>query len=143
MTSTLKTNTIEPEGATTNLAIGKSGQDIVVAGNDFRANTFKDAGGGAKYSAFTTAGSATWTCPTGVTSIEVLTVAGGGGGGGYYYAGGGGAGGIVHDSTYAVTAGVVYDITVGTGGTAGTGGGGRGWFRIRFRFLMSMRREVV
>jgi hypothetical protein len=66
--------------------------------------------------AFTTAGSHTWTCPAGVTSVEVLTVAGGGSGGGKYYAGGGGAGGVVHATDYAVTPGVVYDITVGAGG---------------------------
>jgi hypothetical protein len=69
--------------------------------------------------AFTSTGSDTWTCPSGVTEIEVLTVAGGGGGGGYYYGGGGGSGGIVHDSTYAVTAGVVYDLSVGAGGAGG------------------------
>jgi hypothetical protein len=45
-------------------------------------------------------GSATWECPTGVTSIEYLIVAGGGGGGtgnalgGDRSAGGGGAGGF-------------------------------------------------
>jgi hypothetical protein len=66
--------------------------------------------------AFTSTGSHTWTCPAGVTSVEVLTVAGGGSGGGKYYAGGGGAGGVVHATDYAVTPGVVYDITVGAGG---------------------------
>ena len=66
--------------------------------------------------AFTTTGSHTWTCPAGVTSVEVLVVGGGGSGGGKYYAGGGGAGGVVHATDYAVTPGVVYDITVGAGG---------------------------
>ena len=47
MTSTLKINTIEPEGATTNLAIGESGQNVIVAGNDIRANVLQDAGGNA------------------------------------------------------------------------------------------------
>ena len=47
MTSTLKINTIEPEGATTNLAIGESGQDVIVTGNDIRANVLQDAGGNA------------------------------------------------------------------------------------------------
>ena len=47
MTSTLKINTIEPEGATTNLAIGESGQDVILPGNDIRANVLQDAGGNA------------------------------------------------------------------------------------------------
>ena len=71
--------------------------------------------------AFTSTGANTWTCPAGITSVEILTVAGGGGGG-TGDAGGGGAGGVVHHSSYAVTAGVVYDITVGAGGATGTTG---------------------
>jgi Concanavalin A-like lectin/glucanases superfamily len=63
-----------------------------------------------------------WTCPTGVTSIEVLVVAGGGGGGSTYHAGGGGAGGLIYRSVYPVTPGTVYSITVGTGGAGGTSG---------------------
>lgn len=61
----------------------------------------------------------TWTCPTGVTSIEVLVVAGGGGGGAYC-GGGGGGGGLIYNSAYPVTPGTVYTVTVGAGG-AGTG----------------------
>ncbi len=63
---------------------------------------------------------ATWTCPTNVTSAEVLIVAGGGGGGGYYYAGGGGAGGVVHDEDYTTVPAVVYDIAIGRGGDEGS-----------------------
>jgi hypothetical protein len=69
--------------------------------------------------AFTSTGASTWTCPSNTSEAEVLVVAGGGGGGGRYYGGGGGAGGIVHDADYAVVAGTVYDITVGTGGSGG------------------------
>jgi len=47
MTSTLKTNAIEPEGATTNLVIGESGQNTVIGNNDIRANVLQDAGGNA------------------------------------------------------------------------------------------------
>jgi hypothetical protein len=44
--TTLKTNAIEPEGATTNLAVGMTGQNVVVGGSGgIKANTFKDAGG--------------------------------------------------------------------------------------------------
>ena len=38
---------------------------------------------------FTSTGSTTWTCPTGITSVEVLVVAGGGAGGTSNSSGGG------------------------------------------------------
>jgi hypothetical protein len=63
-----------------------------------------------------------WTCPTGVTSIEVLVVAGGGGGGSTYHAGGGGAGGLIYNSAYTVVPGTVYTVTVGAGGAGGAVG---------------------
>ena len=47
MTSTLKINTIEPEGATTTLTVGEAGQDTVIAGAGLKANVLKDAGGNA------------------------------------------------------------------------------------------------
>jgi len=49
MTSTLKTNAIEPEGGTTNLVIGESGQNTVISNNDIRANVLQDAGGNAVF----------------------------------------------------------------------------------------------
>ena len=85
------------------------------------ADSFEGSSGNAPViDAFTSTGSDTWTCPTGVTSVELLVVAGGGGGGGKYYAGGGGAGGVVHDTAYTVVPGVVYDLTVGTKGDGGS-----------------------
>jgi len=49
----------------------------------------------ASQQAYTTAGTYSWTCPEGVTSVSVVCVGGGGGGnaaleseGNYYYAGG-------------------------------------------------------
>lgn len=65
-----------------------------------------------------------WTCPAGVTEIELLVVAGGGGGSGDI-GGGGGAGGLIYDSVYPVTPGTVYNITVGQGGAASDGTGNR------------------
>jgi hypothetical protein len=62
-----------------------------------------------------------WTCPTGVTSIEVLVVAGGGSGGGGY-GGGGGAGGVVYNSSFFVTPSSSYTVTVGSGGAGPAGG---------------------
>ena len=47
MTSTLKIDTIEPEGATTTLTVGESGQNTVIAGAGIKANVMKDAGGNA------------------------------------------------------------------------------------------------
>ena len=43
----LYVDTIEPEGATTNLTIGEAGQDVILPGNDIRANVLQDAGGNA------------------------------------------------------------------------------------------------
>jgi len=63
--------------------------------------------------------STSWTCPTGVTNIEVLVVAGGGAGGGYH-GGGGGAGGVIYNSAFPVTPSTSYTVTVGQGGTAAT-----------------------
>ena len=82
--------------------------------------SFEDSIGPWNVTAFTSTGANTWTCPVGVTSVEVLVVAGGGGGGSGS-AGGGGAGGLVNHKTYTTVPGVEYDITVGAGGTGGTG----------------------
>ena len=79
------------------------------------------SGGTSAIAAFTPTGAGTWTCPAGITSAEILVVAGGGVGGNNH-GGGGGAGGIVHHPTYPVTAGVVYDLTVGAGYSANRGG---------------------
>ena len=61
----------------------------------------------------------TFTPPVGVTSIEVLVVGGGGGGGGRFVGGGGGAGGLRTNSSFAVSPGTSYAITVGAGGAGG------------------------
>ena len=60
----------------------------------------------------------TWTCPAGVTSIEVLVVAGGGAGNGGT---GGGAGGLIYNPAYSVVAGTQYTVTVGAGGSSSAG----------------------
>ena len=70
-------------------------------------------------------GSGTWSVPSGVTSAEILIVAGGASGsrspnvGG----GGGGAGGIVHRSSYTFTS---SDISSGIAYSVGAGGDGIG-----------------
>lgn len=74
---------------------------------------------------FTNVGTTTWTCPAGVTNVEVLVVAGGGAGGNTQSnsgaaAGGGGAGGLIYNSAYSVTPGTTYTVTVGAGGPTNT-----------------------
>lgn len=68
---------------------------------------------------FSTVGSTTWTCPAGVTSVEVLVVAGGGGGANDC-GGGGGAGGLIYNANYTVAPTTVYTVVVGNYGAAGT-----------------------
>lgn len=74
---------------------------------------------------YTAVGTTNWTCPTGVTSVEVLVVGGGGAGGGSTVSlqcgGGGGAGGVRYNASYPVSAGTSYTVTVGAGGTGSTG----------------------
>ena len=62
-----------------------------------------------------TVSNTSWTCPTGVTSIELLVVAGGGQGGSSH-GGGGGGGGVIYNSAFPVTPGTAYTVTVGAGG---------------------------
>lgn len=68
----------------------------------------------------------TWTCPTGVTSVEYLIIAGGASGGkgqsSWGQGGGGGAGGMLR-GTYTTTPGTTYNVTIGGGGAAPTSGG--------------------
>ena len=77
---------------------------------------FTPSGGSDTQTGFTADG--TWTVPASVTATEVLLVAGGGPGGKGGSPGGGGGGGILHHSALAVTAGDVWTIDVGAGGTA-------------------------
>ena len=68
---------------------------------------------------FTATGTATWTVPQGVTSVDYLVVGGGGSGTrGYcnYLWGHGGGGGGVSTGSLSVTGGTAYTVTVGAGG---------------------------
>ena len=78
-----------------------------------------------------TVGSWKWTCPPGVSYIELELIGGGGGGAGSSGSGsggGGGGGGAYLYANVAVTPGTNYALTIGAGGagttssTAGTGG---------------------
>lgn len=86
--------------------------------------------------------STTWTCPAGVTSVQVECWAGGAGGGCVYgavsfgnSANAGGGGAYSKLNTYSVTPGNNYTVTVGTGGAGGDAAGavngqpgGDSWF---------------
>ena len=69
--------------------------------------------------AFTTSGTHTWTCPSGVSAISIVAIGGGGKGGG----GGGGGAGLGYKNNYAVTAGQDYTVVVGGPGSNNTHGG--------------------
>lgn len=74
---------------------------------------------------YSTAGTYTWTCPPGTTSIQVDAWGGGGAGGGtgatggtIRTGGGGGGGAYTKNASVSVTPGTSYTIVVGAGGTA-------------------------
>jgi hypothetical protein len=69
---------------------------------------------------YTSTGSGTFSVPSGVTSVDVLVVAGGGGGGNGNGHGGGGAGGLIYRPSFPVTPGGSVSYTVGSGGTSGS-----------------------
>jgi MSHA biogenesis protein MshQ len=86
---------------------------------------------------FTTAGSQTWTPPSGVTSVTVEVWGGGAGGGGQNGnndgGGGGGGGGYSKKNTLTVSSATTYNLNVGGAGGGGTSGncgavGGDSWF---------------
>ena len=79
--------------------------------------------------AYTTAGTFTFTVPPAITSISAVCVGGGGGGGARDQSdepGGGGGGGALAYRTFSVTPGETLTVTVGAGGGGGTGGGDGG-----------------
>jgi CshA-type fibril repeat protein len=80
---------------------------------------------------FSNTSTCTWTVPAGVTSADVLVVAGGGGGWadsdqGYRVSSGGGAGGVIYRTGSGNTGFALGSPTVDV--TVGTGGGGRTWY---------------
>jgi hypothetical protein len=102
---------------------------IDASGLTFGTNGFYQKYGGTieTTDSFTSTGSATWTCPSGITGIKLLVVAGGGGAGRSTWApGGGGAGGLAYISNYTVTEGTTYNLSVGAGGAGSTTGDGTG-----------------
>lgn len=67
---------------------------------------------------YTTPGTYSWECPSGVTNVSVVCI--GGGGSGWLqdsYAGGGGGGGLGWKNNITVIPGNLYTVVVGTGGS--------------------------
>lgn len=64
---------------------------------------------------YTTAGTYSWTAPSGVTSVSVVCVGGGGAGSAYFGCGGAG-GGLAYKNNITVVPGVSYTVVVGNGG---------------------------
>lgn len=76
--------------------------------------------GGFCYVAFTAVGGNAWTAPVGISSVDLLIIAGGGAGGAGAWGGGGGAGEVVSFTNYAVSSSSATSLSVGDGGTSGT-----------------------
>lgn len=77
---------------------------------------------------FTDPGNASWTCPPGVTSVDVQCIGGGGGGGQASGGGGGGGGGEWAENTaFTTVPGQQYPLTVGAGGAGGKAGANTLW----------------
>jgi hypothetical protein len=124
------------DGATITIS---SNQLVVSAANVSAVNTGTSTtsfvtpaslAGKTRMAIFQTAGSYTWTAPTGVKEVLVLGKGGGGGGGSGGYAsgggsnvggggGGGGAGANSQAMWFNVTPGTQYAVVVGAGGTGG------------------------
>lgn len=84
-----------------------------------------------------------WTCPAGVTAVEIQIWGGGGGGGCAYtsgcctgYGGNGGAGGYIH-GTLPVTPTTSYTITIGAGGAGSNSSSGSSGGTTSFGSLIS------
>jgi len=90
-----------------------TGENFDAAGKYYTSISYGSYG----FNSNTSTGAGTWTCPTDVVSVEAVIVAGGGQGGSPYHGSGGGGGGIVYDTAYTVTPAVVYDFTIGAGGS--------------------------
>lgn len=77
---------------------------------------------------FDTAGGTTWTCPAGITAVDIVVVggAGGGGAGAQYQGQGGRVATATTEAKVVVVPGTTYAIDVGPGGAGGTGLGGNG-----------------
>ena len=97
---------------------------VVATSNAVTVNDTSLTQPGAGQQAYTTPGTYSWTCPTGITSICVVAV----GGGGYrgsisgFGSGGGGGGALAYKNNITVTPGQNYTVVVGARGNSSAGG---------------------
>lgn len=123
VTNSANVFTITPSTNTANqgtLNVTFSASDGVNVGT--ASSTFTLAFGGQQ--AYTTAGTYSWTCPSGVTSVCVVCVGGGGGGGNggtSDFITSGAGGGLGYKNNISVTSGSSYTVVVGAGGASSTG----------------------
>ena len=71
-----------------------------------------------RYASFGSAGTHTWSSPVSAT-LQVLLVGGGGGG---RSSGGGGGGAVLHHTSFRVSRGVNYTLSIGSAGSGGSNG---------------------
>jgi hypothetical protein len=129
---TLNTSTGVISG-TSSVAVSDTTYSFSIRATDAGSNTtirdFSITLLGPQITSFTSSG--TFSVPSGITSVDVLVIAGGGGGGyappgcgtGAFYSGAGGAGGLIYRPGFPVTPGGTVTVTVGCGGTAGSSNG--------------------
>jgi hypothetical protein len=109
------------------VAPGTSGNVLTSNGTTWTSATPSGGGGLGGQTVYTTAGSFTFTIPTGKTALKITVIGGGGGSGGTGAANtssGGGAGGCAIKYLTGLTPGNTLSVTVGAAGTAGAASGG-------------------
>lgn len=79
---------------------------------------YTPSGGSTTTDAFTSSG--TWTVPASTTQADIFMIGGGGPGGSGGSGGGGGGGAVLRNTTWAVTPGQQWTVTIGAGGVAST-----------------------
>ena len=111
--------------------LGAAGAFEITMAN--HTNQVGEPGGGGNVT-YDTAGTHSWTCPSGVTSVAVVCVGTGANGGYQWSSGGGGGGGLGYKNSISVTPGTAYTVVVGAKGsqvsnaTNSSGMGGNSYF---------------
>lgn len=126
-TTAVTVNTSGAVGFGSSPSYGSAGQVLISSGS---SNSPVWANNSKVYTVVFLTSSTSWTVPTGVTSVNVLTVAGGGAGtnAGVYGGGGGGGGQVVLTTGYSTTPGGSITATIGAGATIGSGNAGASSF---------------
>ena len=121
-------------GGTGLTSIGSNGTVLTSDGTSASWVAAASGYAGPSSQAYATAGSYTWTVPSGITKVKVTLIGGGGGGGqaigsqSYFGSGGGGASGTNEFFVTGLTPSGTVSVTVGAGGGNGGGTGGTSSF---------------